>query len=132
MDSYEKKYKEAIKRAKEYWETDNDNTLDIKAKGTMEYLFPELKESEGGKNKRISKEITQFVKQNNGWNREWIKKKKKQGEKKELTKIEQSLWSEEDEKIFKILSSILKTYNFLKKCERSIIIYRIHLKIIIK
>lgn len=43
---YEKKYKEALEKARDYWETDNDNTLDIKAKGTMEYLFPELKELE--------------------------------------------------------------------------------------
>lgn len=38
MDTYEKKYKEALERAR----------------------------------KRISKEITQFLKQNNGWNREWL------------------------------------------------------------
>ena len=38
-------YDEALEKAREYWETDNDNTLDIKAKGTMEYLFPELAES---------------------------------------------------------------------------------------
>ena len=34
--------------------------------------FSELKESEDGENKRISKEITQFLKQNNGWNSEWL------------------------------------------------------------
>ena len=38
-------YDEALEKAREYWETDNDNTLDIKAKGTMEYLFPELAKS---------------------------------------------------------------------------------------
>ena len=58
MDTYEKKYKEALERAREYWETDNDNTLDIKAKGTMEYLFPELKESE---DERIRKELISLV-----------------------------------------------------------------------
>ena len=47
-----KAYDEALERAKEYWETDNDNTLDIKAKGTMEYLFPELKESEDERMKK--------------------------------------------------------------------------------
>ena len=33
-------------------------------------------------NKRISKEITQFLKQNNGWNREWLAWLEKQGEQK--------------------------------------------------
>ena len=47
-------YDEAIERAKVYWETDNDNTLDIKARGTMEHLFPELAESE---DERIRKRI---------------------------------------------------------------------------
>ena len=51
---YEKAYKKALEKAREYWETDTDNTLDIKAKGTMEYLFPELAESE---DERIRKEI---------------------------------------------------------------------------
>ena len=53
-----KAYDKAIERAKEYWETDNDNTLDIKAKGTMEYLFPELKESEDEKTR---KELISFL-----------------------------------------------------------------------
>lgn len=35
--------KKLLKKARVYWENDNDNTLDIKAKGTMEHLFPELK-----------------------------------------------------------------------------------------
>jgi len=39
------------------------------------------KESEDGKNKRVSKEITQFLKQKNGWNREWIAWLEKQGKK---------------------------------------------------
>ena len=43
---YEKEYKEALERAREYHKVDNDNTLKIYAKGTMEYLFPVLKESE--------------------------------------------------------------------------------------
>ena len=42
--NYKEKYEKALERARVYWETDNDNTLDIKAKGTMEYLFPELAE----------------------------------------------------------------------------------------
>lgn len=55
-----KAYDEALERAREYWETDNDNTLDIKAKGTMEYLFPVLKESEAEK---IRKELIEKVKE---------------------------------------------------------------------
>ena len=42
--NYKEKYEKALERARVYWETDNDNTLDIKAKGTMEHLFPELAE----------------------------------------------------------------------------------------
>ena len=53
-----KAYDEALERAREYWETDNDNTLDIKAKGTMEYLFPELKESE---DEKIMKRIYNYI-----------------------------------------------------------------------
>jgi hypothetical protein len=58
---YKKLYKKALERAREYWETDNDNTLDIKAKGTMEYLFPELVES---KDERIRKVLIDLVKCN--------------------------------------------------------------------
>ena len=73
---YEKLYKEAIERAREYWETDNDNTLDIKAKGTMEYLFPELVESE---DERIRKELIEFVKSRGGFKQEYITWLEKQG-----------------------------------------------------
>lgn len=51
---YEKEYKEALERAREYHKVDKDNTLKIYAKGTMEYLFPVLKESE---DERIRKGI---------------------------------------------------------------------------
>lgn len=57
--NYKEKYEKALERARVYWETDNDNTLDIKAKGTMEYLFPELAESE---DEKIIKEIIQSIK----------------------------------------------------------------------
>lgn len=57
--NYKEKYEKSLERARVYWETDNDNTLDIKAKGTMEYLFPELAESE---DERIIKEIIQSIK----------------------------------------------------------------------
>lgn len=46
----------------------------------LENTFPELKESEDDDNKRISKEISRFLKQNNGWNNEWLTWLKKQGE----------------------------------------------------
>ena len=59
--NYKEKYEKALERARVYWENDNDNTLDIKAKGTMEYLFPELTESEDD---RIIKEIIQSIKGN--------------------------------------------------------------------
>ena len=58
-----KAYDEALERAREYWETDNDNTLDIKAKGTMEYLFPVLKESEAEK---IRKELYSILSEHTG------------------------------------------------------------------
>lgn len=57
--NYKEKYEKALERARVYWENDNDNTLSIKAKGTMEYLFPELAESE---DERIIKEIIQSIK----------------------------------------------------------------------
>lgn len=63
-------YDEALQRARAL---NNGETIYVEAgTTTCEYIFPELKESEDGKNKRISKEITQFLKQNNGWNREWL------------------------------------------------------------
>ena len=68
-----KAYDEAIIKAKDlYGQSLVDNAL-------LEYIFPELKESEDD-DKRISKEITQFLKQNNGWNREWLAWLEKQGE----------------------------------------------------
>lgn len=54
-----KAYDEALEKAREYWETDNNNTLNIKAKETMEYLFPELRESES---ERIKNALIRFHK----------------------------------------------------------------------
>lgn len=71
-----KAYDEALEKAV-IAHKDEDKHL----KATIERIFPELKESEDGDNKRISKEITQFLKQNNGWNREWLAWLEKQGEK---------------------------------------------------
>ena len=58
MDTYKKKYEEALERAKEYHSVDIDNTMDVKARGIMEYLFPELKINEDEKiRKRISQAL---------------------------------------------------------------------------
>jgi len=46
---YEKAYKEALERAKEYYDVDEDNTMQVHARGVMEYIFPELAESEDEK-----------------------------------------------------------------------------------
>jgi len=56
---YEKEYKEALERAREYHKVDKDNTLKLYAKGTMEYIFPELKESG---DERIRKVVTLIIK----------------------------------------------------------------------
>ena len=58
---YEKLYKEALKRAKEYHDVDTDNELNVYAKGTMEYIFPELAESD---DEKIRKYIINFVEVN--------------------------------------------------------------------
>ena len=63
---YEKKYKEALEKARQLCEY--PTTMSFIS--DLQDIFPELKESESDKNKRISKEIIRFLKQNNGWNRE--------------------------------------------------------------
>lgn len=69
-----KAYDEALERAKVAYK-DEDRHF----KATLERIFPELQERENSENKRISKEITQFLKQNNGWNKEWLNWLEKQG-----------------------------------------------------
>lgn len=85
-------YDKAIEKAREYWETDDDNTLDIKARGTMEYLFPELVESEGERIRKEILEVAKTVVSRDGtlygkkYNcREWIAWLEKQGKQKEYT-----------------------------------------------
>lgn len=73
---YEKAYKHALDLAKQV----HDTTISKQQKENIEIIFTELTESEDGDNKRISKEITQFLKQNNGWNREWLAWLEKQSE----------------------------------------------------
>lgn len=65
--NYEEKYKAALN-----WMASLYDGLHGKTREEAETYFPELKESEDNKDKRISKEITKFLKQNNGWNREWL------------------------------------------------------------
>ena len=79
---YEKLYKESLEKAREYHKVDKDNTLKIYAKGTMEYLFPELKESE---DERIRKGIIRCVKGNmpdNDLRKKYLAWIEKQGEQK--------------------------------------------------
>jgi hypothetical protein len=102
-------YDEALEKAREYWETDNDNTLDIKAKGTMEYLFPELAESG---DEIIKEELINYLKHRcnsttlSGEERacnKWIDWIEKQGEQKSAE------WSEEDETKIKSIITFLKS-----------------------
>lgn len=94
-----KAYDEALERAREWH---NDPYITIGLKGNLEDIFPELKENEDGDNKRISKEITRFLKQNNGWNREWLDWLEKQSEQKPA-------WSEEDEAMLDTMGGWLDT-----------------------
>ena len=98
-------YDRALEKAREYWETDDDNTLDIKARGTMEYLFPELRESE---DEKIKKVIIGLLKQStyedcvyDGVNMKdiyaWLEK---QGQK--------SAWTKEDEWKFSDILALLR------------------------
>lgn len=57
--NYEKKYKEALKRAKYYKEGITDRKL-YKGENIMDYIFPELKENKGEK---IRKEIVDYLRQ---------------------------------------------------------------------
>lgn len=83
---YEQKYKEALSRAKEQldgakvFDYDNKQTAH-NIRTTVCNIFPELKESD---DERISKEIERFLKQHNGWNKEWIDWLEKQGEQKTI------------------------------------------------
>ena len=99
--NYEKKYKEALERAREFHKVDYDNTLRLYAKGTMEYLFPELKESE---DEKIRKELYDFcIKCSNGdtvvnqrtdykrW-ADWLEKQSEKKSSDEVLKIRQEVY----------------------------------------
>ena len=78
-----KAYDGAIKKLRDFYRDYDTVSCLIDVKDELANLFPELKESEDDENKRISKEITQFLKQNNGWNREWLAWLEKQGKQEE-------------------------------------------------
>lgn len=56
MDTYKKKYEEALERAKKYHE---GHTLDVNPQSAMEYVFPELEES---KDEKIRKSLIILLK----------------------------------------------------------------------
>ena len=72
---YKEKYKAALERARKF----SEHPLQEDSAAIVEYIFPELEEPED-ENKRISKEISRFLKQNNGWNNEWLTWLEKQGQ----------------------------------------------------
>ena len=49
MDNYKERYEQALAKAKEYYDVDTDNTMQVHARGVMELIFPELAESEDEK-----------------------------------------------------------------------------------
>lgn len=114
--NYEEKYKQALERASKLRVQNPFDTV-----GQMvEHIFPELKESEDGENKRISKEITQFLKQNNGWNREWLAWIEKKGQVKEslisqheieVCKENDDSLTSDDERIKETLKEFVKGYS---------------------
>lgn len=88
-----KRYDKAIERAKGLIDFSSDSELK-----TLEYVFPELRESE---NEKIRKEILDYIDKSTGCKR-WVAWLEKQGEQKsfdyENANIPQkdSTWSEED------------------------------------
>ena len=92
---YEKKYKEALERAKQF----SEKPYLEDSKGIVDYIFPELKESE---DKKILRSLKAVVKEYDMWPERglsmndvltWLEK---QGEQKPAE------WSEEDENLLKL------------------------------
>ena len=84
---YEKKYKEALERARQF----SEHPLQEDSDSIVEYIFPELKESE---DERIRKEIVRFIQmevEDEIVGNKWLAWLGKQGEQKPAE------WSEEDE-----------------------------------
>lgn len=69
MDDYEKLYKEALERARQF----SEHPLQEDSSGIVEYIFPELKESD---DERIRKEILDYIDKSTGCKRwvDWIEK----------------------------------------------------------
>lgn len=95
-------YDEALKRAKNYCE---GHHTDVNPQAAMEYVFPELKESE---DERIRKELIEFVNNNtlsvDERHYRWIDWLKKQGQQKPA-------WSEEDEDMRQKLLFLMEEEN---------------------
>lgn len=101
---YEKKYKEALERARQF----SEHPLQEDSDSIAEYIFPELKESE---DERIRKEIIDFIydktdtyelrEKSNSWIA-WIEK---QGEQKPAE------WSEEDEKMYRGVMAVCDVWS---------------------
>ena len=84
---YEKKYQEALERARQF----SEHPLQEDSSNIVEYIFPELKESE---DEKIRKEMIAYMKQPKDgelFPKAWISYLEKQGEQKPVE------WSEDDE-----------------------------------
>ena len=107
--NYEKKYKEALERARQF----SEHPLQEDSSNIVEYIFPELRESE---NERTRKEIISFLqlphKQFVGERKQekWIAWLEKQGEQKPA-------WSEDDEKRLQSCINILKAKSLMGKVD---------------
>lgn len=78
---YKEKYEYGLECIQEILSGAGDSIKTSILRKRLQPFFPELKEPED-ENKRISKEISRFLKQNNGWNHEWLTWLEKQGESK--------------------------------------------------
>lgn len=88
MDLYEEKYKNAVQQIRDLMKKGKENGWSILAyEKDFEEIFPELVENES-RDERITREIKQFLKQNNGWNKEWFDWLEKQGEQKSFDNVE--------------------------------------------
>lgn len=105
---YEKEYKDALERARGFHSVDENNTMKVYAKGTMEYLFPVLKESE---DEKIRKEKTSPI-QNGGYMSPEDKEKalEKQGHQNHNVNCLLS-WSEKDEETLSRIRAIVRNDN---------------------
>ena len=89
MDTYKKKYEEALEKAKHYtWYSTNQSDIAEQIKNAVCNIFPELKESEDEKNERIRKALLEYFGEQcdmSNWNGvygyeiyAWLKKQSKQ------------------------------------------------------